>query len=220
MSDFGVGPGANQAAVASWCAAAFGVEHASSVPQRGIRLAEEAIEAAQAAGCSAEMVHRLVDYVFSRPRGDLAQEIGGVAVTMLALANAAGLSAADEEDREINRILGIPLEHFAKRAAEKAAAGIAAELGDEPPEDLVISNPLALGVTRANESTDGTQVEPIMQFFAFDHLPPALRAASEPFAMLARRVVASTPRNAERSVALRKLLEAKDAAVRAAMFKP
>lgn len=118
---------ANQYAVAVWCSAAFGAAHAASVPQRGIRLAEEAIEAAQAAGCSAEMVHKLVDYVFSRPCGELAQELGGVAVTLLALADAAGLSAADEEDREINRILALPLEHFAERAAAKAAAGIDAE---------------------------------------------------------------------------------------------
>lgn len=109
-----------------------------------------------------------------------------------------------------------------ERDAARAVGGIISDLtglGDEPPEDLVISDPLALGVSRANESTDGTQVEPIMQFFTFDHLPPKLREASEPFAMLARRVVASTPRNAERSVALRKLLEAKDAAVRAALAK-
>lgn len=108
-----------------------------------------------------------------------------------------------------------------ERDAVRAVGGIISDLtglGDEPPEDLAC--PLAHGVDRANESTDGTQVEPIMQFFTFDHLPPKLREASEPFAMLARRVVASTPRDAERSVALRKLLEGKDAAVRAALAKP
>lgn len=58
-------------------------------------------------------------------------------------------------------------------------------------------------------------MEPILKFFKFDHLPQHLRDASEPFYTLAHRLVATTPRNAERSVALRKLLEAKDAAVRA-----
>lgn len=57
--------------------------------------------------------------------------------------------------------------------------------------------------------------EPILQFFAYGHLPEELRAVSKPFGDLARLVVESLPRNAERSVALRKLLEAKDAAVRA-----
>lgn len=61
--------------------------------------------------------------------------------------------------------------------------------------------------------------EPIMQFFTCDHLPEPLRAVSQPFCELARDVVALLPQNAERSVALRKLLEAKDAAVRAHLAK-
>lgn len=57
--------------------------------------------------------------------------------------------------------------------------------------------------------------EPILRFFQFHHLPPSLQAISRPFGELAMQIVATLPRNAERSVALRKLLEAKDAAVRA-----
>lgn len=56
--------------------------------------------------------------------------------------------------------------------------------------------------------------EPIMQFFRFDHLPEKLQAVSRPFGEIADRVM-HLPRNPERTVALRKLLEAKDAAVRA-----
>ena len=72
------------------------------------------------------------------------------------------------------------------------------------------------------------QPEHIMQFFAFEHLPPKLQAISKPFADLARAIVGDErgmptgtstefpiQRNPERTVALRKLLEAKDAAVRA-----
>jgi len=55
-----------------------------------------------------------------------------------------------------------------------------------------------------------------MKFFSFEHLPPKLREVSEPFCLLAQRL-ATQPPNEERGVALRKLLEAKDAAVRAAM---
>lgn len=61
--------------------------------------------------------------------------------------------------------------------------------------------------------------EHIMQFFAFEHLPLHLQAASAPFALLARGLIADLPRNPERTVALRKLLEAKDAAVRALVAK-
>jgi hypothetical protein len=59
----------------------------------------------------------------------------------------------------------------------------------------------------------------IMQFFAFEHLPAALQAVSKPFGELAVLVVNTLPRNPERTVALRKLLEAKDAAVRALLAK-
>jgi hypothetical protein len=60
--------------------------------------------------------------------------------------------------------------------------------------------------------------EPIMQFFSFQHLPSHLQDVSRPFCELAEKTLA-LPRNPERSVALRKLLEAKDAAVRALLFK-
>lgn len=63
------------------------------------------------------------------------------------------------------------------------------------------------------------QPEPIIQFFAFEHLPEKLKAVSKPFGELAAVIVATLPRNAERTVALRKLLESKDAAVRAALAK-
>ena len=57
--------------------------------------------------------------------------------------------------------------------------------------------------------------EPIAKFFAYDHLPEKLQSISRMFAELAREIIVEVPRNAERSVALRKLLEGKDAAVRA-----
>lgn len=62
-------------------------------------------------------------------------------------------------------------------------------------------------------------MEPILQFFAFAHLPETLQVVSKPFGELAQRLVEVLPRNPERTVALRKLLEAKDAAVRAQLFK-
>ena len=61
--------------------------------------------------------------------------------------------------------------------------------------------------------------EPILQFFAWAHLPPHLAEVSQPFGDLATSIVQTLTRNPERTVALRKLLEAKDAAVRAKLFK-
>lgn len=61
--------------------------------------------------------------------------------------------------------------------------------------------------------------EHILQFFAYSHLPQALADVSAPFGEMAHRIVATLPRNPERTVALRKLLESKDAAVRALIAK-
>lgn len=59
----------------------------------------------------------------------------------------------------------------------------------------------------------------VLQFFKYDHLPPHLADVSRPFSELAQRV-ASGPSNQETTIALRKLLEAKDAAVRATLIAP
>lgn len=59
----------------------------------------------------------------------------------------------------------------------------------------------------------------LLQFFRYDHLPEHLQEVSKPFGELADRIV-KLPRNQERTVALRKLLEAKDSAVRAMVAKP
>jgi hypothetical protein len=78
------------------------------------------------------------------------------------------------------------------------------------------------------------QTETILQFFAYEHLPVHLQRVSKPFCELAHAIVegdnsssagtvtfgSALPRNAERTVALRKLLESKDAAVRALLAKP
>lgn len=59
----------------------------------------------------------------------------------------------------------------------------------------------------------------ILQFFECDHLPDHLREISVPFKELAAQIANRFPENAERSVCLRKLLEAKDCAVRSVLVK-
>jgi len=61
--------------------------------------------------------------------------------------------------------------------------------------------------------------EPLLQFFAYAHLPDHLQQVSIPFSDLASIIVSTLPRNPERTTALRKLLEAKDCAVRAVLWK-
>jgi hypothetical protein len=57
----------------------------------------------------------------------------------------------------------------------------------------------------------------VLKFFAYDHLPAKLQEVSKPFGDLAKQVADRAPENQETTVALRKLLEAKDAAVRATL---
>lgn len=75
--------------------------------------------------------------------------------------------------------------------------------------------------TQPNKETAMTDTAPqperMLAYFKFDHLPPKLQAISEPWCKLAAHVVETIPASAERTVALRKLLEGKDAAVRAAL---
>jgi hypothetical protein len=59
----------------------------------------------------------------------------------------------------------------------------------------------------------------MMQFFSFEHLPPHLREVSAPFHSLAQHLVTTLPDNPERAAAMRKLVEAKDCAVRARLYK-
>ena len=59
----------------------------------------------------------------------------------------------------------------------------------------------------------------LAQFFEFRHLSPELQAVSQPFAMLVQKILTTIPDNPERTTCLRKLLEAKDCAERAKMFR-
>lgn len=60
--------------------------------------------------------------------------------------------------------------------------------------------------------------DPTLQFFRYEHLPERLQKVSKPFSDLAHDIAETLPRNPERTVALRKILEGKDAAVRAAIY--
>ena len=60
----------------------------------------------------------------------------------------------------------------------------------------------------------------LLQFFEYKHLPEHLQAISRPFGELAIWINNTLPDNPEKTVALRKLLEAKDCAVRANLYKP
>lgn len=57
----------------------------------------------------------------------------------------------------------------------------------------------------------------LLRYFAYEHLPEHLQEVSRPFGELAQRLVDLGLEGPELSAGLRKLLEAKDCAVRAAL---
>lgn len=64
-------------------------------------------------------------------------------------------------------------------------------------------------------ATDKPVQERMLRWFEYEHLPEHLQEISKPFGELARTLCNTVDGGPERTVALRKLLEAKDAAVRA-----
>lgn len=63
------------------------------------------------------------------------------------------------------------------------------------------------------------QGDRMLQHFTYAHLKDELQLVSKPICELAHHLVETLPRNPERTVALRKLLEAKDCAVRARLYR-
>jgi hypothetical protein len=58
----------------------------------------------------------------------------------------------------------------------------------------------------------------MLKWFAYEHLPGRLQTVSKLFGDLAQNICSTIDPGPERTVAMRKLLEAKDAAVRAALI--
>lgn len=117
-------PPSRQQAVLAWALENFGPV-AGHREERAARMVEEAIEAAQACGLAQDMVHRIATRVYGRPTGTLAQEIGGLAITLDALAEIAGLDVQAEADREWTRVKSLPREWWQRKHAEKVTAGTA-----------------------------------------------------------------------------------------------
>lgn len=93
--------------------------------ERGLRLVEEAVELGQAIGITREQAHRLVDYVFDRPVGEVRQEIGGVALTLSAVASVSNASVEECWHDELSRVM-LRIEETRAKQQAKARQGIVA----------------------------------------------------------------------------------------------
>lgn len=68
-----------------------------------------------------------------------------------------------------------------------------------------------------NEKFFAVEKAELLNYFKYDHLPERLKDASAPFCELAKAMCAGLPDNAEALYCIRKLLEAKDCAVRSTL---
>lgn len=90
-----------QERVEAWLEACFPPAVRSDRGERTHRFLEEALELAQANGCSRADALALVEYVYGRPQGDPAQEVGGVMVTLASLCSATDLNMDHAGDTEL-----------------------------------------------------------------------------------------------------------------------
>lgn len=109
-----------------WGKRCFGNTHMTDRGIRALRFAEEAIELAQACDVPQEQIAKLVGIVYSRPRGQYFQEIGGSMVTLAVLCDLLGIGIEEAFEAEVRRCLSKTPEHFATRNKEKLDLGLTA----------------------------------------------------------------------------------------------
>lgn len=116
--------------VRKWIMRVFGVEVYWNRRERGRRFIEECIELVQAMDISKDDVQQILDRIYSRPVGDVEQEVGGVGITLLGLCGCLGLDFDILTDTELRRIEALPIDHWRKRQAAKAEAGVGVDLNN------------------------------------------------------------------------------------------
>lgn len=109
-----------------WAIRAFGAEHVYNNSVRSLRVAEEAVELAQAYGVDKKTLLHLVETVYSRPPGKPEQEMGGVLMTITVMCAASSCDPDAVFERELLRVLAKPVEHFTRRNQDKIELGLTA----------------------------------------------------------------------------------------------
>lgn len=98
------GPVGYQARVNEWMLTCFGAKVAADIKERPHRFLEEALELGQSVGCTKCEAMQLVDYVFGRPAGERAQEVGGTVLTLASLCTTIGVDMLGAAETELARV--------------------------------------------------------------------------------------------------------------------
>lgn len=117
-----------QETILRWCNLAFAQPNNDpdevSIETRAIRAFEEMCELMQSLDIPFAMLIKQAVITYDRPIGDTHQELGGVMITMNALAEVIGDSLAAAEEDEITRCNAKDEGHFQKRQQEKRSQGL------------------------------------------------------------------------------------------------
>jgi NTP pyrophosphatase (non-canonical NTP hydrolase) len=129
-----------QGAVGKWALKTFGVRVASNNAQRNHRFLEEALELVQAAGCTEAEARMLVDYVYSRPIGEVKQEVGGVMITLSALCFMRDIDMMQCGEDELTRICTpeVTARIQAKQATKPASGPLPGAAAPLVPEHVAL----------------------------------------------------------------------------------
>ena len=93
-----------QKGVYAWVMSAMGQDVLWSETERNRRFIEEALELVQACGMPKDDAFALVEYVYSRPKGEKSQEVGGVMITLSALCSVQNINLIEAAETEYQRI--------------------------------------------------------------------------------------------------------------------
>lgn len=112
-----------------WIRTRLGERLLTSRWERSMRVLEEAMELAQTEGVDVDQLMKLAARVYSRPKGEPAQEAAGLQVCLLAWSHAAKVELETVTADEVYRIETMSTKRLHDKQNEKAALGVAL-----PPE--------------------------------------------------------------------------------------
>ncbi len=124
-----------QARVQPWMIACFGPEISADKLERGDRLLEEVLELLQSVDYPRERIASLSSYVWSRPKGEPAREVGGSMVTLAAFCLAHDLDMHAAGETELARVWTKVEAIRAKQAAKPTGSALPVAIEPTPAPD-------------------------------------------------------------------------------------
>lgn len=150
-----------QARVKPWLDACFGPEIAGNKTERNHRFLEEALELVQSGGCTISEAYQLVEYVYSRPVGEMGQEVGGVMNTLAAFCLAYGRDMHKDGETELARVWTMVEKIRAKQAAKPKHSPLPGYAATTAPAEQAGDVRVKLsGIWSSSENANHAALEP------------------------------------------------------------